>query len=87
MNNPQKKQPAKILIIEDEEDIVELVSYNLEKEGYTVTGVLSGEEGLTRAQSEYPDLIVLDLMLPGVDSLEVCRYFLARHPGWVFTRY
>ncbi len=63
----------RILIIEDEEDILELVRYNLSKEGYTVEGVLSGEEGLNRAQDGLPDLVILDLMLPGVDGLEVCR--------------
>jgi two-component system alkaline phosphatase synthesis response regulator PhoP len=62
-----------ILAVEDEEDILELVRYNLEKEGYRVTGVLSGEEGLARARSQPPDLIVLDLMLPGMDGLTVCR--------------
>jgi two-component system phosphate regulon response regulator PhoB len=63
----------RVLVIEDEEDILELVSYNLGKEGYQVTGVLSGEEGLAKALSEVPELVVLDLMLPGVDGLEVCR--------------
>jgi two-component system alkaline phosphatase synthesis response regulator PhoP len=62
-----------ILAVEDEEDILELVRYNLEKEGYRVTGVISGEEGLRRARSQPPDLIVLDLMLPGMDGLTVCR--------------
>lgn len=63
----------KILIIEDEEDILELVRYNLSKEGYLVTGVTSGEEGLHRSRTESPDLVVLDLMLPGMDGLDVCR--------------
>jgi two-component system alkaline phosphatase synthesis response regulator PhoP len=49
------------------------VRYNLEKEGYRVTGVVSGEEALRRARSQPPDLIVLDLMLPGMDGLTVCR--------------
>jgi two-component system alkaline phosphatase synthesis response regulator PhoP len=62
-----------ILAVEDEEDILELVRYNLEKEGYRVTGVVSGEEALRRARSQPPDLIVLDLMLPGMDGLTVCR--------------
>jgi two-component system phosphate regulon response regulator PhoB len=63
----------KILVIEDEEDILELLEYNLRKEGYAVTCVTSGEEGLERAASGTPDLILLDLMLPGMDGLEVCR--------------
>ncbi|MEJ2671957.1 MAG: response regulator transcription factor [Deltaproteobacteria bacterium] len=62
-----------ILVVEDEEDILELVRYNLMKEGYRVTAVLSGEEGLEAARSQPPDLIVLDLMLPGIDGLTVCR--------------
>jgi two-component system phosphate regulon response regulator PhoB len=62
-----------ILAVEDEEDILELLRYNLEKEGYRVTGVVSGEEALRAARSTPPDLIVLDLMLPGMDGLTVCR--------------
>ena len=64
---------ANILVVEDEEDILELVRYNLEKEGYEVTCVTSGEDGLTVARSRLPDLVVLDLMLPGVDGLDVCK--------------
>jgi two-component system phosphate regulon response regulator PhoB len=63
----------RILVIEDEEDILELVRYNLEKEGFSVIGVTCGEEGLRLAQREPPDLSLVDLMLPGVDGLEVCR--------------
>lgn len=62
-----------ILVIEDEEDIQELLKFNLSKEGYRVNSVLSGEEGLKRSKETQPDLIVLDLMLPGVDGLEVCK--------------
>jgi two-component system alkaline phosphatase synthesis response regulator PhoP len=62
-----------ILIVEDEKDIQELVRYNLSKEGYRVTSADSGEEGLKTVQSLHPDLVILDLMLPGVDGLEVCR--------------
>lgn len=62
-----------ILVVEDEEDILELVTYNLSKEGYQVRGAVSGEEGLKSVRSNPPGLIVLDLMLPGVDGLEVCR--------------
>lgn len=63
----------RILIIEDEPEIREIISYNLIKEGYRVTAVASGEEGLKSAQSQLPDLVVLDLMLPGVYGLDVCR--------------
>jgi two-component system phosphate regulon response regulator PhoB len=66
-----------ILVVEDEDDIQELVRYNLAKEGYRVIQALSGEEGFKAAKSSNPDLIVLDLMLPGLDGLEVCRLLKA----------
>lgn len=62
-----------ILVVEDEEDIRELVEYNLRKEGYRPAGVASGEEGLAAARTGSYELILLDLMLPGVDGLTVCR--------------
>jgi two-component system phosphate regulon response regulator PhoB len=62
-----------ILIIEDERDIVELVKVNLEKDGYKVSWAYTGEDGLRTARQSVPDLILLDLMLPGMDGLEVCR--------------
>lgn len=63
----------KILVVDDEENIRELVRYNLDREGYRVTTVGSGEEALQQAGSNVPDLIILDLMLPGIDGLDVCR--------------
>jgi len=63
----------KILVVDDEEDILELVRYNLSREGYKILCASSGEEGLKTAKAENPDLIVLDLMLPGVDGLDVTR--------------
>jgi two-component system, OmpR family, alkaline phosphatase synthesis response regulator PhoP len=65
--------PAKILIVEDEEDILELLEFNLARAGYEVEGVDSGEKALSAIRAHQPDLILLDLMLPGVDGLEVCR--------------
>jgi two-component system phosphate regulon response regulator PhoB len=62
-----------ILVIDDEKDIVELISYNLQKNGWQVLGAETGEAGLALARDKQPDLIVLDLMLPGIDGLEVCR--------------
>jgi two-component system, OmpR family, alkaline phosphatase synthesis response regulator PhoP len=62
-----------ILVVEDEEDIRELLKYNLEKEGYRVFGAATGEEALQALRNRLPDLILLDLMLPGLDGLEVCR--------------
>ena len=62
-----------ILIIEDEEDIRELVSYNLKRESFSVTEAGSGEVGLKAVSKKKPDLILLDLMLPGKDGLQICR--------------
>ena len=62
-----------ILAVDDEEDILELVEHHLSREGYAVTCVGTGEQALKAARTERPDLIVLDLLLPGVDGLEVCR--------------
>ena len=62
-----------ILVVEDEEDILELVSFNLKKEGYQVRGVTSGEEALQEVRRKIPSLIILDLMLPGVDGFDVCK--------------
>jgi two-component system phosphate regulon response regulator PhoB len=64
---------TRILVVDDEPDILELVQYNLGKAHYDVVGVASGEEALVQVRTTPPDLIVLDLMLPGVDGLEVCR--------------
>lgn len=70
-----------ILVVDDEPDILALVEYNLQKEGFKVTCVTSGEAALVAARSRQPDLIVLDLMLPGVDGLEVCRRLKADAAG------
>ena len=69
----------RILVVDDEPDILELVQYNLAREHYDVVCVESGEEALAQVSTTPPDLIVLDLMLPGVNGLEVCRT-LKRHP-------
>lgn len=66
-----------ILLVEDDEDIQELVRYNLAKEGYRVVPVTSGEDALKTLRSNQPDLVVLDLMLPGLDGLEICRLMKA----------
>lgn len=63
----------KILVIDDEKDIGELIEYNLGKEGYRVVSAYNGEEALRFVKGELPSLIILDLMLPGIDGLEVCR--------------
>jgi two-component system phosphate regulon response regulator PhoB len=63
----------RILVVDDEEDLLELINYNLTKEGYRVTCAASGEEAIREAKSSLPDLIVLDLLLPMVDGLSVCK--------------
>ncbi len=63
----------KILIVEDEKDIIKMLEYNLKKEGYRVNDARDGEDALDLAVRQHPDLILLDLMLPGIDGLEVCR--------------
>jgi two-component system phosphate regulon response regulator PhoB len=63
----------KVLVIEDEADILEVIEYNLKREGYKVTCASDGEDGFKLARDIAPDLILLDLMLPGLDGIEVCR--------------
>jgi two-component system alkaline phosphatase synthesis response regulator PhoP len=67
----------RILVVDDEEDILDLVRYNLEKDGYEVACAASGEEVLPAARRLPPDLIILDLMLPGVDGLNVMKLLKA----------
>lgn len=63
----------RILVIDDEPDIVDLISYNLKKEGYQVSAAQDGEEGLKRIRGGSFDLVILDLMLPGIQGMELCR--------------
>jgi DNA-binding response OmpR family regulator len=66
-------QQHKIVVIEDEPDILEVIQYNLKREGYSVRSTRDGEEGLGLVRKDAPDLVLLDLMLPGLDGIEVCR--------------
>lgn len=66
-------QNSKILVVDDENFIVELVKFNLEKEGYKVVVAYDGVNALSMVKTELPDLIILDIMLPVMDGLEVCR--------------
>src|SRR5512136_1250075 len=66
--------PKKILIVDDEKDIVDLISYNLEKEGFTTVEAYDGERALRLVKAKRPDLLILDLMLPGIRGLEVCKF-------------
>ena len=62
-----------VLIVEDERDILNLVSYNLRKAGFFTRDAVTGEEAISAVKNEKPDIMVLDLMLPGIDGIEVCR--------------
>ncbi len=64
---------GRIVVVEDESDIYEVIAYNLEREGYEVLHAADGTEGLELVRRAAPDLVVLDIMLPGVDGVEVCR--------------
>lgn len=63
----------KILIVDDEPDILELIEYNLKKESYQVFTATSGQEAVSQARKILPDLIILDIMMPGMDGIEACR--------------
>jgi len=67
----------KILIVEDEEDVLELIRYTLESDGYLTESAVTGREALKKAKSGVPDIIMLDLMLPELDGLDVCRLLKA----------
>lgn len=64
---------ARVLVVDDEPHIVELVRYNLEQEGFGVSVAYDGQQALARVRNDHPDLVVLDLMLPAMDGVEVCR--------------
>jgi len=63
----------KILLVDDEPDILEFLGYNLKKEGYTVSTANNGKEALVIAKEERPDLVILDVMMPDMDGIETCR--------------
>ena len=64
---------TKVVVIEDEPDILELIEYNLRREGFEVATAASGRTGLSVIGREKPDIVLLDLLLPGLDGLDVCR--------------
>ncbi|MBI3415366.1 MAG: response regulator transcription factor [Verrucomicrobia bacterium] len=76
----KNKSTAKILVVDDEPDAIELIRFNLNAAGYEVITAEDGEEALKRARATAPDLILLDIMLPEVDGLEVCK-ILRRDPA------
>ncbi len=67
----------KLLLVEDDPSAVRITTYALEQAGYEVLAALNGQEALRKAQGEKPDLIILDVMLPGVDGFQVCRHLRA----------
>ena len=69
---------AKILLVDDEPDILEILQYNLEREGYEVYTANNGAKGLKKAADVRPDLIILDIMMPVMDGVEVCRQLRAK---------
>jgi len=83
MKAKQKTTPppgrASLLVVEDEKDLRDILDYNLTRNGFAVRCVASGEEAMKAIRKEPPDLVVLDLMLPGMDGLEVCRTIKAEH--------
>lgn len=72
------KRPGKVLIADDEPDIVEILKYNLEKEGYLVATAKNGDDALDKARQFKPDLIVLDMMMPNKNGMEVCELLRAQ---------
>jgi phosphate regulon transcriptional regulator PhoB len=71
--------PKKILVVDDEKDIVDLITYNLEKEGFSTIKAYNGESALELVKAKKPDMVILDLMLPGIRGLEVCK-FIRKNP-------
>lgn len=71
--SPNEARSGHILVVEDEQDLRDLLRYNLERDGFRVTCLVNGEQAVKFVRHETPDLVLLDLMLPGVDGLEVCR--------------
>ena len=75
-----------ILVVEDEPPIQELICYNLKKERYRVESVASGKEALRLVRSKIPDLVLLDLMLPDINGLEVCKTIRAENAKFFILR-
>ena len=71
-------ESVKILVVDDEPDILEFLRYNLVKEGYDVSTANNGEEGIKKAEAEKPNLIILDIMMPKMDGVEVCRHLRSK---------
>jgi len=68
-----KKKDIKILLVDDEQDILEIVGYNLAQEGYQIVTATNGKEAIAKAKKELPHLIIMDVMMPEMDGMETCR--------------
>ena len=68
-----KKKDIKILLVDDEQDILEIVGYNLSQEGYQIITASSGKEAIAKAKKEHPQLIIMDVMMPEMDGMEACE--------------
>jgi two-component system alkaline phosphatase synthesis response regulator PhoP len=68
-----KKKDIKILLVDDEQDILEIVGYNLSQEGYQIVTASNGKEAIARAKKEHPHLIIMDVMMPEMDGMEACE--------------
>jgi two-component system, OmpR family, alkaline phosphatase synthesis response regulator PhoP len=71
-SHPMQTKASRILLVDDDPDIIEFLSYNLKKEGFEVETAQNGEDGLTKAKKFQPQLVLLDVMMPGMDGIEVC---------------
>lgn len=67
------KSKAKILLVDDEPDILEIVGFNLSQEGYRIVTAANGKEAITKAKAELPNLIIMDVMMPEMDGIEACE--------------
>ena len=68
-----KKKDIKILLVDDEQDILEIVGYNLSQEGYQIVTASNGKEAIAKAKKEHPQLIIMDVMMPEMDGMEACE--------------
>ncbi len=66
-------RPRRILIVDDEPDVVEFLTYNFQKKGFEVTGASNGEDGINKAKTTAPDLIIADIMMPGMNGITMCK--------------
>lgn len=73
LNSVMKKKDIKILLVDDEKDILEIVGYNLSQEGYQISTANNGKEAIAKAKKELPHLIILDVMMPEMDGIEACE--------------